>query len=349
MQTVKTEDWEKLLNNEIKEVVGCTEPASIAYAVASAREALYSKTEVETAPGQLEVKISLSHDVQRNVSTVNVPIIRKKGAKPAAAAGLYARPDSLNLFPSLNEQDQENIYELLDRDDWLEIEPLQRHGIYVEAVCKTNGHQARAIVSGEHDTVEELTCDGEVIRVSEEVETPEIRNLEHARQLVERDGGALKEITREFITRQGKIYDREGFDNAREAVEEVIRGRMAGDALQIQTITGSGNQGIFTALPLYEQYKEKGDHFLPAALFTVLVQIHLVQQEKRISDLCGLTVRAARSLLAGLLYDRGAEIPQIEEKMEELAESMRGIVCEGAKDSCALKGYLAATMVQKLI
>ncbi len=343
-----SKNWEKLLKSEIKEVVGCTEPASIAYAVARARATVGQNISEEFDPARLKVILALSHDVNRNVSTVNVPVIREKGAKAAAACGLYARPDSLNLFPSINDEDLEKIYELLDRDDWLEIEPLDKRGIFVEATCLTDSHCSRAVISGEHDSVEELSCDGEIVQTRSEESLPAINNLEAVLGIVTNDDGSLKEIVREFITRQGKIFDHQGYETALEAVEKVIRGRMAGDSLRIQTITGSGNQGIFMALPLYEQYKEQGDKFLPAALFAVLVQIYLVQNSERISDSCGLTAHAALSLLAGLMFDSGAGLLKIEKGMELLAESMRGIVCEGAKASCALKGYMALKMVYKL-
>ena len=122
---------------------------------------------------------------------------------------------------------------------------------------------------------------------------------------------------------------------------------MEGEAVEIQTITGSGNQGIFISLPFYEIYKKVGKKVLPAVLFSILTQIYLTQKKGRISNICGLANKAAPSLAAGLAYYKGKSLKEIKDIMSLTEEPLKGIVCEGAKKSCALKAFICLSVVYK--
>ncbi len=341
-------DWIQLLEQEIQEVMGCTEPASIAFAVARGRTVLEERAETEVIPSELDVELSLSRDVKRNTSTVKVPRIRQKGIAPATACGLYADPDLFNLFAPLGEQKLEKINEVLNRENWLTINGLEKRGIYVRAVVTNGSETATVVVEEKHDRVTEIKLDGEQIFELEPEPEIEIEGYQHAREIVKKDSGELKEIVKEFLLKQGKFSEKFGHADELEAVEDVTQRRMEGEAVRIQTITGSGNQGIFLALPLYHRFLDHGEDFLSAALFAVLVQIYLTRQKERISDICGLATKAGPSLLAGLLYYQQVSLGTIKKAQELLDESLRGLRCEGAMKSCALKSYLVLSMVNKI-
>ncbi|MFP4687842.1 MAG: L-serine ammonia-lyase, iron-sulfur-dependent, subunit alpha [bacterium] len=344
------DEYLKLLKSEIKEVVGCTEPASIAYAVAKARQVL--EKEISTPAAEirrgLRVELELSSDVSRNVSTVRVPVVRKKGAAPAAACGLFASPDSFNPFKTITNREKKEINSLLEKRNWVDISSNEKRGVYVKASLHSGLNRVDVIVRGEHDHVEKIFFNDELIFQASETKLPRVENLRHARQIVEKDDGRLKEFVSDFLNRQSQLIKEIDYDNIIEAVEKVVLQRMEGESIRVQTITGSGNQGIFLGLPLYQKLNEEGDDFLEAALFTVLVQIYLTHREKRLTDKCGLITKSAPALMAGLLYYNKKPLELIKKKMELVAESARGVLCEGAKPSCALKAYMSLSMVEKI-
>jgi len=341
--------WLELINLEIKEVVGCTEPACIALSVARAVIEL-EEAGIEANPAELKVELEISRDVYRNASTVNVPAVKKKGIAAAAAAGLLADSPELNLFLEFNKEDVRQINQLIKSPDWLVAKELERHGVFVRTTVRSGDNWAVVEVAEEHDNVEKVVLNGEVVDTSPRCQRAVIENLEQVREIVWLDDGQLQAVVRDYICKQGEVAELLEVDSEPMAcqVEALILQRMAGESLPIQTLTGSGNQGIFVALPLYRRYKEEGKSFLVTALFTVLAQIYFTQRQQRISDTCGLTDKSALSLLAGYLYEKGCSIDKIQAAVDVLREALRGLRCDGAKESCALKGYVAMQAVERM-
>jgi L-cysteine desulfidase len=204
------------------------------------------------------------------------------------------------------------------------------------------------VVRGEHDNVEKIVFNGETLAAPQKKTRLEVKNLKHAEEIMKKDTGELQQIVKKFMEKQGLLIEELDYDNIIDAVEQVVLQRMEGESIRVQTITGSGNQGIFLALPLYSRFQKEGEDFLPAALFSVLVQTYLTRREKRLTDKCGLITKSGPALLAGFLYYRGVDIEEIENRMDLLVESARGVLCEGAKPSCALKAYMSLGMVERI-
>ncbi len=97
MKSREIEKIRKLIGSEICEVVGCTEPAGIAYAFSQATDIIRGKYKI-IDNNKIKAKVTLFHDVHRNASTVRVPVIMKKDIKAAISYGIYSNGNSLNTF-----------------------------------------------------------------------------------------------------------------------------------------------------------------------------------------------------------------------------------------------------------
>lgn len=339
----------KLCKDEIKKVTGCTEPASISFTFAQASYILKEKTSIKEFNNHINAKISLSQDVYRNASTVKIPFLQLKGIKPAVAYGIYNPSVSFDAFAQIGHKEKKKILNLITRPLWLEIIPLKKRGIYIKGELKKGKDFVQIIIEGKHDSIKKIILNNRIIFTKKKEKIIQIKNLSEIKKIVKKGDKDLESLARDFIIKQGKWYEKYGFKNTLEAVEKLTEKRMEGEAISIVTITGSGNQGILLALPFYEIYKKAGDKIISSTIFSILTQIYLTQKEGRISDLCGLANKTAPALIAGLSYYHNKNLTEIKKKMNLVKEILKGLLCEGAKKSCALKAYLALNTVFKVL
>jgi L-cysteine desulfidase len=332
---MKSVDVERLLQGEITEVVGCTEPAAIAYAVQCAKRHLRDCFEVNT----VKARVELSSEVFRNASTAVVPVINKRGIRQAVIAGLLSSSDGFNPFAGLKIPSR---HPLLNRRSWLTIVPSTRHGIYVRAELITPEGAVAVTIRGRHDSIVTIQKNRKVVYRMRERQLPRLDGLKEIAGIVKRRDKRLESLAGSFVKRQVKgDIGKPPFEN----LAALITGRMCGKPLPVLTITGSGNQGIFLGVPLFELYREKGRRALPSVLFALLTQIYLSGLRKRISNECGLATKAAPALAAGLAYERGADVAAIGRIMGTVYGCLRKIPCPGAKPSCGAKGARALRCV----
>ena len=327
MSVMKSESVEKLLRAEIAEVVGCTEPAAIAYAVQCAKRYL----KMPFKPDTVRVILRLSPEVLRNASTAVVPVINRKGIKAAVTAGLLSTSTDFNLFASLKVPP---AHPLLTRRSWLSVVPSMKHGIYIRALLITPGETVTVTVKGRHDSITAITRNGGSVYRKSRQRIPRLKGLKEIATVVKRRTTRLESIAGDFIMNQVKGDPGEPHSDS---VAGLITKRMSGQPIPVVTITGSGNQGIFLGVPLCALYRKLGRRALPAVLFSLLTQIYLSQIRKRISDTCGLATKSAPSLAAGLAYARGENITAIRRSMTTVYERLKKMPCHGAKPSCGFK------------
>ena len=115
----------RLLQGEIVQVVGCTEPAAIGYALRTLARHLPQRP----TPGTFRAELRLSSDTFRNASTAVVPRLKTRGIRAAAAAGLVSRADGLNVFADF---DLRRARAFLKNPVWLNVVPVRRRGLFVQ-------------------------------------------------------------------------------------------------------------------------------------------------------------------------------------------------------------------------
>ena len=115
--------------------------------------------------------------------------------------------------------------------------------------------------------------------------------------------------------------------------------RMDGCTKPVYSNSGSGNQGITCTLPIYEYGVQKNmpeEKIVRALIISHLTSIYVKQGIGRLSALCGI-VNASIGVAAGLTYLQGGTLDQMSYAIKNLINTIAGMVCDGAKPSCALK------------
>ena len=318
----------RLLQSEIVQVVGCTEPAAVAYALRT----LVRHLPARPAPGAFRAELRLSRDAFRNASTAVVPHLQVRGILAAAAAGLASRADGFNVFADF---DRRRARAFLRTKNWLAIAPLRRRGLYVEA--RIPGARTSVTLAGRHDHIEKLMVAGRD-RTPREKPLPPPPTLAEMFRLARARDPQLEALARDFVLRQVPAERGHPLDMQ---IARRVAGRMSGYAHPVMTITGSGNQGIFIGLPFRKLYAEQGAAILPALVFSLLAQVYLSARKNRLSADCGLATKAGPALAAGLAFARGAGPAEIRRIFREVPARLAGLVCAGAEPACGRKARRA--------
>ncbi|MEA2081298.1 MAG: L-serine ammonia-lyase, iron-sulfur-dependent, subunit alpha [Elusimicrobiota bacterium] len=344
LESVKT-----LLESEIKEVVGCTEPASVAFAFARAVKLFKDNSSPRALSRDFKADVTVSRDVARNISTVKVPVIKLKGLEAAAACGIFTKAGDFNPFAGIGAAEKKKIKVLLKRKNWLKVSVKNTDGVSVDAKISSSKKTARVTVKDSHDNITGLYFSGKKLPQEKKLSIRRIRDLNEIAFIVSKRPKDAEAFVEKFIKEQGKLYDRYGHTDVFEAVAGLVKKRMEGASIKVITLTGSGNQGLFIGIPFYALYKKRGRKILPAALFAVLSQIYLTYGEGRISDECGLAGKASAALCGGLSFLNGCGLKKIKANMDLTRKALKGLKCEGAEPVCALKARLALTAVDDVV
>ena len=318
----------RLLQGEIVQVVGCTEPAAVGYALRT----LVRHLPQRPTPATFRAELRLSQDTFRNASTAVVPRLKTRGILAAAAAGLASRADGLDVFADF---DLRRARAFLKKPGWLTIVPVRRRGLFVHA--QLPGLRTGITLAGRHDRIEKLVVFGED-RTPREKPLPPPPTLAEVFRLARARHPQLEALARDFLLRQ--VPAEKGYPLETQVARRVA-GRMAGYSHPVMTLTGSGNQGIFIGLPLRRLYAEQGAAILPAVVFSLLAQVHLSARHDRLSSKCGLATKAGPALAAGLAFARGAGPAEIRRLFRTVPARLAGLTCEGAEPACGRKARRA--------
>ena len=324
----------RLLQSEIVQVVGCTEPAAIGYALRTLARHLPQRP----TPAAFRAELRLSSDTFRNASTAVVPRLKTRGILAAAAAGLASRADGLNVFADF---DLRRARAFLQNPAWLNVVPVRRRGLFVHA--QLPGLRTGVTLAGRHDRIEKLVVFGRD-RTPREKPLPPPPTLADMFKLARTRDPQLEALARDFLLRQ--VPAENGFSPESQIARRVA-GRMAGYVHPVMTLTGSGNQGIFIGLPFRRLYAEQGDAILPAVVFALLAQVHLSAQHDRLSEKCGRATQAGPALASGLAFADGASPADIRRIFRDFPARLADLTCEGAEPACGQKARRAYRAIRR--
>jgi L-cysteine desulfidase len=322
----------RLLQGEIVQVVGCTEPAAIAYAMRT----LVRHLPAPPDPATFRAELRISQDAFRNASTAVVPHLQMAGILAAAAAGRASRAGDFNVFADF---DLQMARRFLKNGSWLRVVPVRRNGLFI--ALRFNADTG-IVLSGRHNHIEQLVVHGRDLTPRERP-LPPPPTLDDIFALARARHPKLEALALDFLTRQ--VPAETGYP-LEEQIARRIAGRMSGYTHPVMTLTGSGNQGIFIGLPYRHLYAEQGASILPAVVFSLLAQVHLSHKHKRLSSDCGLATKAAPALAAGLAFSRGASPADIRRLFRDIPARLAGLICEGAEPACGGKARRAWTAVE---
>lgn len=370
----------EILKQELVPATGCTEPIAIAYAAAKARDILGH------IPDRAHIQVS--GNIIKNTKSVVVPNTGGlKGIRACVAAGVVAgKPErQLEVIAAVTHQQRNAIQSYLAEVP-IEVEPLHSDytfDLVLTLWCKQNSAQIR--ISQFHTNIVEIKKDDQLIFNAQDdtpsVTTPSVdrtslrvdRIIAFADEVDLTDVRPLLEKQINYNTRianaglQGDwganigsvLLDTWGHDIKTRAKAMAAAGsdaRMSGCELPVIIVTGSGNQGIATSLPVIEyayERKVEPDQLLRALIVANLIAVHLKTGVGWLSAFCG-AVSAGTGAAAGIAYLHGESEDVIEHTIVNTLGSVSGIICDGAKPACASKiaasveaGILGFHMAQK--
>lgn len=356
------EAYYNILEEELVPALGCTEPIAIAFASAKAREVL----------GEFPNKINIraSGSLIKNIRCVSVPNTNHLiGIEASAIAGLVGGDSSLNLevLSTLNSTHYPFINELLEKKIChVEVlsTPLTLHFILR---FETEFASCEIEVKNLHTNVTRIVKNNQVIfereddsskyygvltdrstlkfdRIIEFVETTDpIRLKRLLNPQVEFNMKIAEEgILNPYGLSVGQAilkYDSSLYGKIKAYASAASEARMCGSDLPVITNSGSGNQGIAASIPIIIYAKEKNiseEKMLRALALSNLLTIYQKSFIGRLSAFCGAT-SASSSSGAALTYLAGGNPDQIKNTVINTLADVSGMVCDGAKASCASK------------
>lgn len=351
----------EILKEELVTAMGCTEPIAVAYCACVCRGVL------GTVPESVTVKVSAN--ILKNVKSVVVPNTgNQRGIKTAVAAGIIAnRPEAeLQVLTSLTEKQTDEIRDFVNT---VPIKVLRSDSdliFDIETQMTANGHTALARISGYHTNIVELKSDGKVLLHKEYTEEKKSKT-DHSHLTVENiiayaDTVKLKEVKAVLehqiecnmaIAEEGlhsnyganigsillKAYGNGVYNRAKAYSAAASDARMNGSALPVVINSGSGNQGITASVPVIiyaDELNVTREELLRALIVSNLITVHLKTGIGKLSAYCGAT-SAGCGAAAGITYLYGGKYYEISHTIVNALAIDSGMICDGAKASCAAK------------
>ena len=362
MDHVTYEKYIQILKEELIPAMGCTEPIAIAYAAAKARAVLGSLPD--------RMRIEVSGNIIKNVKSVVVPHTGGlRGIQAAAAAGALLGDESaeLEVLSSITEKETAGIKEYMEKTD-IEVVYAETPHIFDIMITASAGDESSVIRIADYHTNVVLIKKNDVVLLAKELREEEADGLtdrgclsieritEFAEIVDPEDVREVLELQIEYnmaIAEEGLRNDYGAnigktlmsgceFDMVRRMkayAAAASDARMNGCELPVVINSGSGNQGITASVPVIVYARENGkthEELLRALCVSNLVTIHLKTGIGRLSAYCG-AVSAGCGAAAGIAFIKGGRFDEIAHTVVNAVAMDSGMICDGAKASCAAK------------
>jgi len=354
-------DYISLLQKEMRPAFGCTEPIALAYAAAKAASVL------DEFPNHIHARCSAN--IIKNVKSVVIP--NSGGRKGLAAAtvlgAIVGHPErELEVLESATDEDRKWLGTLLEAN-FCTVELAEGvDNLYIEITATTDEHTAVVRIENAHTNITYVSIDGNVI--SETIN--EIKEAERSTCPMTFDSiyefakagdisGILPSIKQQVeyntaISNEGLSNDYGAnigrlllLDDETPSLETKCKARaaagsdarMSGCPLPVVICSGSGNQGLTVSMPIIttaEELDKTDEELYRALVFANLLTLYVKSGIGKLSAYCGV-VSAGIVSVAGIAFLKGDSKDIIEDTLVNGLVSLSGIVCDGAKPSCAGK------------
>ncbi len=356
----------KILEKELVCAMGCTEPVALAYCAAKARSVL----------GEIpdKIEIDVSGNIIKNVKSVIVPNTGgRKGLAAAAAIGVLGGDENagLEVISKVTDEIREKLSPYMEKTGIL-IRPLESECILDMIVTVSRGeNSAKVRIANEHTNIVMIGKNDEVLFEKDIEEKPQdgeepdydlltVKNIYDFactceigdvsgvldRQIEMNTAISEEGLKHDYGANIGKVLlsvDDSVRTRAKARAAAGSDARMNGCEMPVVICSGSGNQGMTASLPVIEYAKElKADRtrLYRALLISNLITLHAKNGIGRLSAYCG-AVSAGAGAGSGIAFLRGGDENVIAHTIVNALAISSGIVCDGAKSSCAAKIAMA--------
>ena len=359
----------QLVRHWVVPAIGCTEPICVALATSKAAETL------GTLPASIEAK--LSANILKNAMGVGIPGTNMVGLPIAIALGAMIGKSALGLEVLRDVSDiaveRGQAYIAEDRIH-ISLKDDTEEKLYVEITATdSEGHQAKVVIAHEHTRFVFIAKDDRIVLDDPILSEPsnksdnvpslqlnlkkvweyattmplsEIAFIDEARRLNQE--AARRSLEGNFGHCLGKTLSRplgrgimgeSIFSHILSSTSCACDARMAGAMIPVMSNSGSGNQGICATNPVVvfaEENHNTAEEMTRALMLSHLTAIYIKLHLGTLSALCGCVVAATGSS-CGITYLMGGGYEQITYAVKNMIANLTGMICDGAKPSCALK------------
>ncbi|WP_291602296.1 L-serine ammonia-lyase, iron-sulfur-dependent, subunit alpha [Bacteroides sp.] len=354
-----------LIHQEVVPAIGCTEPIAVALCVAKATETLGTKPE--------RINVLLSANILKNAMGVGIPGTGMIGLPIAIALGALIGKSEYQLevlkdsTPAVVEEGKRFIEE---KRIHISLKENIEEKLYIEVCCEAGDDKATAVIAGGHTTFIYIERNGEVLfqkqhtascekeeecleltlrkvydfalntpldEISFILETARLNKAAAERSFEGNYGHGLGKMLRG--TYEHKVMGDSVFSHILSYTSGACDARMAGAMIPVMSNSGSGNQGISATLPVLvfaEENDKSEEELIRALMLSHLTVIYIKQSLGRLSALCGCVVAATGSS-CGITWLMGGTYDQVAYAVQNMIANLTGMICDGAKPSCALK------------
>lgn len=354
-----------LIHQEVVPAIGCTEPIAVALCVAKATETLGTKPE--------KINVLLSANILKNAMGVGIPGTGMIGLPIAIALGALIGKSEYQLevlkdsTPAVVEEGKRFIEE---KRIHISLKENIEEKLYIEVCCEAGDDKATAVIAGGHTTFIYIERNGEVLfqkqhtascekeeecleltlrkvydfalntpldEISFILETARLNKAAAERSFEGNYGHGLGKMLRG--TYEHKVMGDSVFSHILSYTSGACDARMAGAMIPVMSNSGSGNQGISATLPVLvfaEENDKSEEELIRALMLSHLTVIYIKQSLGRLSALCGCVVAATGSS-CGITWLMGGTYDQVAYAVQNMIANLTGMICDGAKPSCALK------------
>lgn len=357
----------RLIHQEVVPAIGCTEPVAVALAAAKAAEVLGCKPE--------KTEVLLSANILKNAMGVGIPGTGMVGLPIAIALGTLIGKSSYGL-EVLRDLTPEALARGKEMIAAKSIHIALKEGVdklYIEVACTAGSETSKVVICHEHTKIVYVEKNGTVLSdlrkpgpASDEACQEDELKLsfgtvyEFAMEMPLDEISFILETAR--LNKQAAEASRQG--NYGHTVSKTVSGpygrkylgdsvytrmlvmtaaacdaRMDGAMIPVMSNSGSGNQGIAATLPVLSFAEDTGctdEQLIRALMLSHLMVIYIKQSLGRLSALCGCVV-AATGASCGITYLMGGSRTQISYAIKNMIGNITGMICDGAKPSCAMK------------
>ncbi len=354
-----------LVKREVVPAIGCTEPIAVALCVAKATETLGRRPE--------KITVLLSANILKNAMGVGIPGTGMIGLPIAVALGALVGKSVYQLEvlkDSTPQAVEEGKQFMAEKRIHIDLKPGIEEKLYIEVCCEAGTDKAVAIIAGGHTTFVYVARNEDVLlnkqtaaseETSEQVPELNLRKvydfamtapLDEIRFILETARLNKAAAERSFEGDYGhglgkmlrgnyehKIMGDSVFSHILSYTSGACDARMAGAMIPVMSNSGSGNQGISATVPVVVYAEENGkseEELIRALMLSHLTVIYIKESLGRLSALCGCVVAATGSSCA-ITWLMGGTFEQICFAVQNMIANLTGMICDGAKPSCALK------------
>lgn len=354
-----------LVQCEVVPAIGCTEPIAVALCVAKATETLGVKPE--------KINVLLSANILKNAMGVGIPGTGMIGLPIAVALGSLIGKSKYQLEvlkDSTSAAVEEGKRFIDEKRINIALKESITEKLYIEVCCEAGNDKSVAVIAGGHTTFiyigrnnevflnKENECSSEEKEQTVELNLRKVYDFAMTAPLDEirfiLDTARLNKAAAERSfkgdyghglgkmlrgTYEHKVLGDSVFSHILSYTSGACDARMAGAMIPVMSNSGSGNQGISATLPVLVYAEENGkseEELIRALMLSHLTVIYIKQSLGRLSALCGCVVAATGSS-CGITWLMGGSYNQVAYAVQNMIANLTGMICDGAKPSCALK------------